>query len=121
MKKLLILLLLGCMFGVSAAGPRYHRHPRSHHRPPQRVSIVRKVPWQTVAAGGAAAGAIVAAYKISNGVESGLKSSAQSRPDLFLQYVNPWSLPFKLLLGGGIVIVLYYLFRKGVTHETSQK
>ena len=121
MKKILILCFLGCMLSAAAAGPRYHRPPR--HRSPHQSSIVHKIPWKTIVAGGAATGIVITSYKLSDGVETGLETAAQKRPDLFLQQINPWSLSLKLLLGGGIVAVLYYLIKikKGIPHGTSQK
>ena len=57
------------------------------HRPHRRVSAPRKtqivVPWKTVAAGGTAAGTVIAAYKVSDGVEEGIKTVAKEKPEVF--------------------------------------
>ena len=76
--KLILILLAALMSVVSSATPHYHR---TRPRVPTARKIVRAVPWKTVLAGGAAAGTIIAAYKISDGVEEGIKTVAKENPE----------------------------------------
>ena len=80
MKTIFVLFLsVLCIFSATAA-PHY---PYARHRvpSPRKTSIV--VPWKTVAAGGAAAGTVIAAYKVSDGVEEGIKTIAKEKPEVF--------------------------------------
>ena len=80
MKSLLALFLAVLSVVAFAATPNIHR---PHHRvsAPRKTEIV--VPWKTVAAGGAAAGTVVAAYKVSDGMEEGIKTVAKEKPEVF--------------------------------------
>ena len=80
MKWLLALFLALLSVVAFAATPNIHR-PRRSVSTPRKTSIV--VPWKTVAAGGAAAGTIIAAYKVSDGVEEGIKTVAKEKPEAF--------------------------------------
>ena len=68
-------------------------------RPHRRVSTPRKteivVPWKTVAAGGAAAGTIIAAYKVSDGVEEGIKTVAKEKPEVFADTLSVLTWPIR--------------------------
>ncbi|MCQ2353262.1 MAG: hypothetical protein MJ033_07270 [Victivallaceae bacterium] len=116
---------LALVFAVIAAieiyaVPHPHRHYRQHHRPrPSPVAeIVRQVPWQNIAAGGAAVSGIVLSYKVGDGVEEGLKTIAREDPGSFTKAVFPftWLLPIAL-----IVIIAYagYVVRR--KHQPCQK
>ena len=76
--KLLLILMAVLLSVVSSAAPHYHR---TRPRVPNARKIVRAVPWKTVLAGGAAAGTVIAAYKISDGVEEGIKTVAKEKPE----------------------------------------
>ena len=102
--KMILILIAVVLSVVLSAAPHYH-----HTRPrvPTARRIIRAVPWKTVLAGGAAAGTIIAAYKISNGVEDGIKTTAKktevisdaiSAVDWFIR------LSVLLLVAGGRVI-----------------
>ena len=77
MKRILI-LFLALITAVSTAAVPYH-HPMKHL--PKRTRPVRVIPWKTILAGGAAAGTVIAAYKISDGVEDGIKTVAKENPE----------------------------------------
>ncbi len=95
MKSLLMICLV---LGMTCADAGHRIHRRSVPRP-QPFSLT----WKQIAAGGAAAGTVVAAYKISNGIENGLEKAAEKGPGRFL---NIWaSLPLLLMLAG--IFVLY--------------
>ena len=80
--KLLFILLAVLLSVASSAAPHYHR---TRPRVPATTRIIRAVPWKTVAAGGAAVGTVIAAYKISDGVEEGMKIAAKEKPEVFPQ------------------------------------
>ena len=42
------------------------------------------VPWQTIVAGGAAVSGVVFAYKVADGIQSGMAEAAKTSPDKFL-------------------------------------
>ena len=69
------------------------------HRPHRRVSAPRKteivMPWKTVAASGAAAGTVIAAYKVSDGVEEGIKTVAKERPEVFADSLSVLTWPVR--------------------------
>ena len=69
------------------------------HRPHRRVSAPRKtqivVPWKTVAAGGAAAGTVIAAYKVSDGVEDGIRTVAKEKPEVFADTLSVLTWPVR--------------------------
>ena len=102
MKTLLILLLAFITAFVSAAPVR-----RSFRKPlkPAHVETHHPVSWKTVAAGGAAASATVAAFKISDGVENGLKISAERAPSSFLGAftLSGYILPVTVI--GGLIVI----------------
>ena len=127
MKLILAAFLSALMLTASAAPHRVHRPRR--HRPVKTLEVVRKVPWQTVAAGGVAAGTIIAAYKISDGVEDGLKTVAQEKPEAFtdslsvLTWPLRWAVLIALLCSGYFVWrkITKYLNTKGYKNEDHQK
>lgn len=80
--KLLFILFAVLLSVASSAAPHYHR---TRPRVPAATRFIRAVPWKTVAAGGAAAGTVIAAYKVSDGVEEGMKISAKEKPEVFPQ------------------------------------
>lgn len=91
--KSVLSLFLALLCGVAfAATP-------TAHRPYRRVSTPRKtqivVPWKTVAAGGAAAGTIIAAYKVSDGVEDGIKTVAKEKPEVFADTLSVLTWPIR--------------------------
>ena len=84
MNRLLTILLVLSMPLMAAhplrIPPRRIPKPSGHHRP-MRIPIV---PWQTIVAGGAAVSGVVFAYKVADGIQSGMVEAAKSTPDRFL-------------------------------------
>ena len=80
MKSLLALFLVVLSVVAFAATPNIHR-PHRRVSTPHKTQIV--VPWKTVAASGAAAGTVIAAYKVSDGVEDGIRTVAKEKPEVF--------------------------------------
>ena len=58
--KLILLLVLAVLMPPTYAG-------RARPRLPLIRELVRKTPWQNIAAGGAAAGTVIVASKVGNG------------------------------------------------------
>ncbi len=53
------------------------------------------MPWKTVAAGGAAAGTVIAAYKVSDGIEDGIKTVAKEKPEVFADTLSVLTWPIR--------------------------
>ena len=92
MKSLLTLLLALLSVVMLAAAPNIHR-PHRHVSAPRKTEIV--VPWETVVAGGAAAGTVIAAYKISDGVEDSIKTVAKEKPEVFAGTLSVLTWPIR--------------------------
>ena len=103
MKSLLALFLAVLSVITFAATPNIHR-PHRRVSTPHKTEIV--VPWKTVAAGGAAAGTVVAAYKISDGVEEGIKTVAKEKPEAFADTLSVQTWPIRW--GALILFILVY-------------
>ena len=126
--KLILATFLSCLTLIASAAPHRVHRPR-RHRPVKTLEVVRKVPWQTVAAGGVAAGTVIAAYKISDGVEDGLKTVAQEKPEAFtdslsvLTWPLRWAVLIALLCSGYFIWrrIKTYIQMKGYKNEDHQK
>lgn len=109
MKTILILLLALITAFVSAAPIR-----RPYRKPlkPARVETTHPVSWKAVAAAGAAATGVVAAYKIGSGVEDGLSTAAKEAPVAFLSSITLSSLFIPLITVVGVPVVGYLIWQK---------
>ena len=99
MKALTVICMLLCL-ACAEAGP--------HRIPPRRVPRPghTSLSWKQIAAGGAAAGTVIAAYKVSNGIENGFERAAERDPRGFL---NLWAyLPHLLALVGIFALYKWY-------------
>ena len=99
MKALTVICMLLCLT-CAEAGP--------HRIPPRRVPRPghTSLSWKQIAAGGAAAGTDIAAYKVSNGIENGFERAAERDPRGFL---NLWAyLPHLLALVGIFALYKWY-------------
>jgi len=92
MKSFLALVLAVLSVITFAATPNIHR-PHRRVSAPRKTEIV--VPWKTVAAGGAAAGTVIAAYKVSDGVEDGIKTVAKEKPEVFADTLSVLTWPIR--------------------------
>ena len=81
-------------------------HPVETTRPVEKTNPVS---WKTVAAGGAAAGTVVAAYKLSDGVEEGMKTAAEKAPVTFLSSVTLSSIIMPVILVIGIPLAGFFI------------
>ena len=107
MKTLLILLLALVTAFVSAAPIR--RPYRKPLKPARVVETTHPVSWKTVAAGGAAAGTVIAAYQVSDGVQEGMKSAAEKAPVAFLSSVTLSSIIMPVVLVIGIPLAGFFI------------
>ena len=108
MKSFLALVLAVLSVVTFAATPNIHR-PHRHASTPRKTEIV--VPWKTVAAGGAAAGTVVAAYKISDGVEDGIKTVAKEKPEVFADTLSVLTWPIRWAALALFLLVYYWIWR----------
>ena len=81
-------------------------HPVETTRPVEKSNPVS---WKTIAAGGAAAGTVVAAYKLSDGVEEGMKTAAEKAPVTFLSSVTLSSIILPVILVIGIPLAGFFI------------
>ena len=123
MKTLLILFLaLMTVFASAMSIRRPFRKPVAHpvkttrpvvtKRPVNMTHPVEKtnpVSWKTIAAGGAATGTVVAAYKLSDGVEEGMKTAAEKAPVTFLSSVTLSSIILPVILVIGIPLAGFFI------------
>ena len=107
--KPFLTLLLALLCVVASAST--HQYPRTRHRVamPHKTEIV--VPWKTVAAGGAAAGTVIAAYKVSDGVEEGIKTVAKEKPEVFTDTLSVLTWPIRLAALAVFLLVYYWIWR----------
>jgi hypothetical protein len=108
MKSFLALVLAALSVITFAATPNIHR-PHRRISTPRKTEIV--VPWKTVAAGGAAAGTIIAAYKVSDGVEEGIKTVAKEKPEVFTDSLSVLTWPVRWGILGLFLLVYYWIWR----------
>ena len=85
MKRHLTILLLLLSASLMAAHP-LRIHPRRIPKPMKshRPMRIPTVPWQTIVAGGAAVSGVVFAYKVADGIQSGMAEAAKESPERFL-------------------------------------
>ena len=116
--KLLFIFLAVLLSSASSAAPHYHR---TRPRVPAATRIIRAVPWKTVAAGGAAAGTVIAAYKVSNGVEEGMKIAAKEKPEVFTDSLSVLTWPIRW---GALILFLVsgcWITKKRLAHKTTSQ
>jgi len=107
--KSFLSLALALLCVVASAST--HQHPRARHpaSTPRKTEIV--VPWKTVAAGGAAAGTVIAAYKVSDGVEEGIKTTAKEKPEVFADTLSVLTRPVRWAALVLFLLVYYWIWR----------
>ena len=114
--KSLLILFLAVLSAVSVSATQ--RHPQPHRRvsTPRKTEIV--VPWKSVAAGGAAAGTVIAAYKVSDGVEDGIRTVAQEKPEVFADTLSvlTWPIRWAVLI---LFLLVYCWIWKIFIHKTT--
>lgn len=116
MKTLLILFLAIVTAFVSAAP--MHRPYRKPLKPAP-VEKTHPVSWKTVAAGGAAAGTVIAAYKISDGVEEGMKIAAKEKPEAFADSLSVLTWPVRWAVMIFFLISGCWITKKWLEHKTT--
>ena len=107
--KSLVALFLALVSVVTFAATPNNLRPHRRVSTPRNTEIV--VPWKTVAAGGAAAGTVVAAYKVSDGVEEGIKIVAKEKPEVFADTLSILTWPIRLGMLGLFFLIYYWIWR----------
>ena len=119
MKSLLSLLLALLCVVMLAATPNIHR-PHRRVSTPRKTEIV--VPWKTVAAGGAAAGTVIAAYKVCDGVEEGIKTVAKEKPEVFADALSMLTWPIRWAAFVLFIVIYCWIWKTFIQKiTTSQK
>ena len=116
MKRLLI-LFLALLSAVSFAS--VHRPVRARHRIHMPRRTTYSVPWKVVAAGGAAAGTVIAAYKVSDGVEEGIKTVAKEKPEVIPETLSVITWPVRWAMLVLFLISGYWIWRRFKYKTTS--
>ena len=126
MRKLLLLLLSAVLAAGLYAAPELHRRPVRRIRRVHPVKVCRKPKiqypsWKTIVASGAAAGTVIGAYKVSNGVEEGVKTVAKEHPEEFSKSLSVLTWPLRW----GLLILMcasgWWLWRKFVGKTTNNQ
>ena len=115
--KSLLILFLAVLSAVSVSATHRYPNSRRHVSTPRKTQIV--VPWKTVAAGGAAAGAVIAAYKVSDGVEEGIKTVAKEKPEVFADTLSVLTWPIRWAAFILFLISGCWIWKKWLEHETT--
>ena len=110
-----LVLVLLCV--AASASTHQHPHTRYPTSVPHKTEIV--VPWKTVAAGGAAAGTVIAAYKVSDGVEEGIKTVAKEKPEVFADALSLLTWPIRLAAFVFFLISGFWVWKKWIENETT--
>lgn len=122
MKTCLAVLIMALALTVALAAPQHHHHRIRRHHSSHRISRIHDpVSWKTIAAGGAAAGTLVAAYKISDGVEEGMKTVAREKPEVFADILTPFAWPLHVITVAGLVYAGYRIWRHYKTRQKPQE
>ena len=119
MKRTLSILLAAALCITVCASPLYRRPPRRIRRTP-RIRL-RCPSWKTIAAGGAAAGTVIAAYKVSDGVQEGLKTTAEKHPEAFAENLSILTWPLRWALLILMCVSGWWLWRKFVGKNNQGK
>ena len=107
--KSLLIIFLAVLSVVSVSATHRYPQPHRHISTPRKMEIV--APWKTVAAGGAAAGTVIAAYKVSDGVEEGIKTVAKEKPEVFADTLSVLTWPIRCALLAVFLLVYYWIWR----------
>lgn len=121
--KSFLSLVLALLCVVASAST--HNYPRARHRVSTPRKTALSVPWKTVTAGGAAAGTVIAAYKVSDGIEDGIRTVAKENPEVFAESLSVLTWPirwaaFILFLISGCWIWKKWLEHKNTTPKGSK-
>ena len=95
----------------------------AHHHVPRRVSASRKttlsVPWKTVAASGTAAGTVIAAYKISDGIEDGIRTVAKEKPEVFADALSVLTWPARMVALVLFTLIYCWIWKLWLNHKNT--
>lgn len=116
--SLIILVMISVLTAVLAAP---HHFIKRHYQPHRISRIHELASWKTIAAGGAAAGIVTVAYKISDGVEKGLKTVAKEKPEVFADILVPFAMPLRIIVLAGFIYAGYRIWRQYKIKQKTQK
>jgi len=91
---------------VETTRPVNTTHPIETTRP---VKKTNPVSWKTIAAGGAATGTVVAAYKLSDGFGESMKTAAEKAPVTFLSSITLSSIILPVILVIGLPLAGFFI------------
>jgi len=115
--KTVLVLLLSIVTVLASAMPA--RRPFRKPLKPVRMETRYPVSWKTVAAGGAAAGTVIAAYKISDGVEEGMKIAAREKPEAFADSLSVLTWPVRWAAFVLFLISGCWIWKKWLEHKNT--
>ena len=115
--KTLLILFLAIITAFASAAP-VHRPYRKPLKPAP-VEKTHPVSWKSIAAGGAAAGTVIAAYKISDGVEDGMKIAAKEKPEVFADSLSVLTWPVRWAAMIFFLISGCWITKKWLEHKTT--
>ena len=114
--KTLLTLLLVLVTAFASAVPMHRPYRKPQHAP---VEKTHPVSWKAIAAGGAAAGTVIAAYKISDGVEDGMKIAAKEKPEAFADSLSVLTWPVRWAAMIFFLISGCWITKKWLEHKTT--
>lgn len=122
-KLLLIATLIAFSYYLFAKGAKYFRSTGSSYH--NNKPLITKDTWKPIVAGGTAAGILVTAYKVSDGVADGLRTVAKDDPASFMVGTQLLTLPVLLMIALVLIVAIslvchrypWNLFRKGNQNE----
>lgn len=74
---------------------------------PDKNKFLKALSWEKILAAGGATSAIILAYKAGEGIEDGLKESAQKSPETFSNFLSKLIFPFKWLIFSLVFLALW--------------
>lgn len=109
-KLLLIVALIAFSYYLFAKGGKYFRSTGSNYH--NNKPLITKDTWKPIVAGGAAAGILVSAYKVSDGIADGLRTVAKDDPASFMVGTQLLTLPVILLIILCVIIAASLMYRR---------
>lgn len=73
--------------------------------------FLNNLSWKKILATGLSAAAITSAYKISNGIEHGIETTAEKEPKSFVEIVSDFTAPFKWGIFFLLLFLIYPVFK----------
>ena len=84
---------------------------KAYSMTPDKEKFLAAFDWKTIMATGVSSAAVIAAYKLSNGAEEGLKTLAANDPERFSALISETLAPFKWLIFFVVLLAIFPLIR----------